>query len=133
MPHFTRSAAPHALRATAEGSGGQRCRPTKAARGTCPAVLEGAPPRSHAAELASEALDHVDALYGFALRLSHDRHLAEDLVQETFARGLAGSHGFVPGTQLKAWLFRILRNAFLDLRRREARSPLRAVSEVPQD
>jgi RNA polymerase sigma-70 factor (ECF subfamily) len=83
--------------------------------------------------LAKQALAHLDALYGFAWRLSHDRHVAEDLVQETFARGLAGSQGFVPGTHLKAWLFRILRNAFLDLRRREGRSPLRAVSEVPRD
>jgi len=90
-------------------------------------------PRSDPGQLAKEALAHLDALYGFAWRLSHDRHVAEDLVQETFARGLAGSQGFVPGTHLKAWLFRILRNVFLDLRRREGRSPLQAVSEVPHD
>ena len=97
-----------------------------------PLVFEPGP-RPDAGQLAKQALAHLDALYGFAWRLSHDRHVAEDLVQETFARGLAGSQGFVPGTQLKAWLFRILRNVFLDLRRREGRSPLRAVSEVPQD
>lgn len=82
--------------------------------------------------LAKQALAHLDALYAFAWRLSRDRHVAEDLVQETFARGLAASQSFVPGTHLKAWLFRILRNAFLDQRRREGRSPLRAVSEVPE-
>jgi RNA polymerase sigma-70 factor (ECF subfamily) len=90
-------------------------------------------PRSDAGQLANQALAHLDALYGFAWRLSHDRHIAEDLVQETFARGLAGSQSFEPGTQLKAWLFRILRNVFLDLRRREGRSPLRAEREGPQD
>jgi RNA polymerase sigma-70 factor (ECF subfamily) len=89
-------------------------------------------PRPDDRPLAKQALEHLDALYAFAWRLSRDRHVAEDLVQETFARGLAGSQSFVPGTHLKAWLFRILRNAFLDQRRREGRSPLRAVSEVPE-
>jgi RNA polymerase sigma-70 factor (ECF subfamily) len=83
--------------------------------------------------LAKQALAHLDALYAFALRLSRDGNVAEDLVQETFARCLSAGHGFVPGTHLKAWLFRILRNVFLDQRRREGRSPLRAVSEVPED
>jgi len=97
-----------------------------------PLVFERGP-KPDTGQLAKQALAHVDALYGFAWRLSRDRHFAEDLVQETFARGLAGSQSFVPGTQLKAWLFRILRNLFLDLRRREGRSPLRPVHEVPPD
>jgi RNA polymerase sigma-70 factor (ECF subfamily) len=76
-------------------------------------------------DMAREALAHIDALYGYAHYLARDAQRAEDLVQETFARCIAGAHGFAPGTALKAWLFRILRNAFLDQRRREANSPVR--------
>jgi RNA polymerase sigma-70 factor (ECF subfamily) len=78
---------------------------------------------------ATEALAHVDALYAFAWRLAGSRATAEDLVQETFARGWAAAERFEPGSNLKAWLFRILRNTFLDLRRREKRQ-LRALNEL---
>lgn len=130
MPHFSRFS-PRPARVSRHPVGTQGA--FGAASGPCyqPVVPE-AGPKSDAGQLAKQALAHLDALYGFALRLSHDRHVAEDLVQETYARGLAGSDGFAPGTQLKAWLFRILRNVFLDLRRREGRSPLRAVGEAPQ-
>ena len=76
---------------------------------------------SRASLLAVQALAHADALYAFAWRLARDPVQADDLVQETFARCLSHAGNFEEGTNLKAWLFRILRNLFLDLRRRDAR------------
>jgi RNA polymerase sigma-70 factor (ECF subfamily) len=72
---------------------------------------------------ASEALAHADGLYNFARWLCGDATEAEDLVQETYVRALASAHQFQPGTRLRAWLFRVLRNAFLDRRRRAMPEP----------
>jgi RNA polymerase sigma-70 factor (ECF subfamily) len=82
-------------------------------------------PELDAGRLVAEAFEHVDALYAFAWRLAYDAQMADDLVQETFTRCLATGRGLPPGSNLKAWLFRVLRNAFIDQRRREARSPIR--------
>lgn len=82
--------------------------------------------------MAAEALAHVDALYAFAWRLAHDPNAAEDLVQETFARCLSAGQHFSPGSNLKAWLFRILRNIFIDQKRRDGRSPIYQVAELPE-
>ncbi len=78
---------------------------------------------------ASDALAHLDALFRVARRLTGRTADAEDLVQETYARALRGAGGFAPGTNLKAWLFRVLRNAFLDTRRKEGRSPVDAAAD----
>jgi RNA polymerase sigma-70 factor, ECF subfamily len=88
--------------------------------------MEGMGPAVTREALAQEALEHVHALYAYATYLSRDKQRAEDLVQETFVRCMAGAHSFAPGTALKAWLFRILRNIFIDQRRREANNPVRA-------
>ncbi len=81
----------------------------------------------------SEALDHADALYNLARYLTGKRADAEDLVQETYARALKGWHLFAAGTDLRAWLFRILRNTWLDRRRHERRSPEEASLEDPPE
>lgn len=72
---------------------------------------------------ASDPLAYLDALYRVARRLTRRPADAEDLVQETYARAFRGAGGFTPGTNLRAWLFRVLRNAFIDARRREGRGP----------
>jgi RNA polymerase sigma-70 factor, ECF subfamily len=70
-------------------------------------------PRKAFADL---ALPLFDSLYNFACWLARDRAEAEDLVQETFAKALGGFSSFEPGTNFRAWIFRILRNTFLNSR-----------------
>ena len=84
------------------------------------------PPRSSDA-LPRAALEYVDGLYRLAVRLTSDRAAAEDLVQETFSRALAGAATFAVGSNLRAWLFRILRNTQIDAQRRARVTPIQAV------
>lgn len=69
-----------------------------------------------------------ERLYNFACWLTQDRHEAEDLVQETYAKALKGFGSFQPGTNFRAWIYRILRNAFLT-----SRTGLKATATVPLD
>ncbi len=76
-------------------------------------------------DFTQQALQHLDALYNFAVYLTRNPPEADDLVQETYLRALRFSHRFEPGTHLRAWLFQILRNTFLTFYRlREREVPI---------
>jgi len=70
-----------------------------------------------------EVLGLADQVYRVARRLVSTREEAEDLVQETYARAFRSWRSYTPGTNLRAWLFRILTNLNIDRGRREQRSP----------
>ena len=78
---------------------------------------------STAWDLGSGELPWADALFGTALRLTRNRQDAEDLLQETYLRAFAGYDGFREGTNLKAWLFRILKNGFINRYRSRKAGP----------
>lgn len=68
-----------------------------------------------------EAMPHLRALYGAAMRLTRSPGDAEDLVQETFLKAYKAFEQFEPGTNCKAWLFRILTNTFINKYRRRVK------------
>ena len=72
----------------------------------------------------ADALSHLDSLYGTALRLLRNEADAQDLVQDTYVKAFRSAKQFTPGTNLKAWLFTILHNTFLNRRRDEGRDPV---------
>lgn len=90
-------------------------------RGGRPWATKGA---AGSAAFEDEALSYLDALYGTALRLAGRPEDAEDLVQETYLKAFRSRAQFEPGTNLKAWLFTILHNTFLNTRRKAGREPI---------
>ncbi|WP_185975789.1 sigma-70 family RNA polymerase sigma factor [Tessaracoccus rhinocerotis] len=71
----------------------------------------------------TEALSHIDRLYSAALRMTRNPADAEDVVQETYAKAFQAYKTFTPGTNLKAWLYRILTNTYINQYRKAKRSP----------
>jgi RNA polymerase sigma-70 factor, ECF subfamily len=80
-----------------------------------------------------DALPFVDQLYAAALRMTRNPADAEDLVQETFLKAFAAFHQFEEGTNLKAWLYRILTNTYINSYRRRQRQPIQAPTEEISD
>ena len=85
------------------------------------------------ARFEAEALPFVDQLYPAALRMTRNPNDAEDLVQETFVKAFASFHQYRPGTNLKAWLYRILTNTFINNYRKNQRRPLESSDEGVED
>jgi RNA polymerase sigma-70 factor, ECF subfamily len=81
----------------------------------------------------SEALPLLSGMYGAAFRLTRNAADAEDLVQETFLRAYRGFHQFQEGTNLKAWLYRILTNTFINSYRKKQRQPQTISDEEIED
>ncbi len=75
-----------------------------------------------------EAMPLLDQLYSAALRTTRNPTDAEDLVQETFAKAYAAFHQYRPGTNLKAWMYRILTNTYINTYRKKQRQPLESDS-----
>lgn len=80
-----------------------------------------------------DALPFLDQLYAAAMRMTRNPADAEDLVQETFVKAFAAFHQFTEGTNLKAWLYRILTNTFINIYRKKQRQPLESNSESVED
>jgi len=86
-----------------------------------------------AARFERDALPFLDQLYAAAMRMTRNPADAEDLVQETFAKAFGSFHQFRPGTNLKAWLYRILTNTFINNYRKKQRQPQQSMSEDVED
>jgi RNA polymerase sigma-70 factor (ECF subfamily) len=85
------------------------------------------------ARFEAEALPFIDQLYAAALRMTRNPADAEDVVQETFAKAYASFHQFTPGTNLKAWLYRILTNTYINSYRKKQRQPQLSDGENIED
>ena len=96
-------------------------------------VVEVLDDAEQAAAFEEEALSHLDKLYAAALRMTRNPADAEDVVQETYAKAFGSRHTFTPGTNLRAWLYRILTNTYINLYRKAQRSPQTSGDEDVSD
>ncbi|MDT0167590.1 sigma-70 family RNA polymerase sigma factor [Pseudarthrobacter sp. BRE9] len=80
-----------------------------------------------------DAMQYVDQLYSAAMRMARNPSDAEDLVQEAYTKAFSAFHQYKPGTNLKAWLYRILTNTYINLYRKRQREPLQSNSDSIED
>lgn len=91
------------------------------------------PENDAAFDFEAEALTHLDSLYGGALRMTRNPQDAEDLVQETFLKAFRSRDRFTPGTNLRAWLYRIMTNTYISTYRQKQRRPQESWTDEVQD
>ncbi|MBX3091801.1 MAG: sigma-70 family RNA polymerase sigma factor, partial [Cryobacterium sp.] len=92
------------------------------------------PPEVDLSDLFEEqALPFMDQLYAAAMRMTRNPADASDLVQETFVKAFAAFAKFEQGTNLKAWLYRILTNTFINLYRKNQRNPYQGTIDELED
>lgn len=77
-----------------------------------------------------DAFQYTNQLYAAALRYTKNSHDAQDLVQDTYAKAFTAFHQYTPGTNLKAWLYRILTTTFINSYRKDQRRPQIAAGEL---
>src|SRR5262245_66377152 len=80
----------------------------------------------------AEVIPQLDSLYRLALRLTTDPSRAEDLVQDTVLKAFRSWQRFQPGTNIRSWLFTILRNTFINDYRRRQREPIPRHLQTPE-
>lgn len=81
----------------------------------------------------NEFMPHIDSMYNFAYRLTFDEDDAKDLVQDTYLKAYRFIDSFKEGTNARAWLYRILKNSFINGYRKKSKQPLRVdYQEVEQ-
>ncbi len=80
-----------------------------------------------------QVMPEVDRLYGAAMRYTHDPTEAQDVVQETVAKAYQSFHQFQQGTNLRAWLYRILHTTYISMYRKKQRRPQEALQESIDD
>ena len=106
--------------------------PTDSAAGAddTPVDVETETPAQRQARFEADALPFLDQLYSAGLRMTRSPQDAEDLVQETYAKAFTAFHQFKPGTNLKAWLYRILTNTYINSYRKKQRQPQQVSDEI---
>lgn len=87
-------------------------------------TIAGMPEQDLKNRFTEEAMPLLDQLYGGALRMTRNPQDAEDLVQETYLKAYKAFDRFTPGTNLKAWLYRIMTNTYINTYRKKQRRPL---------
>ncbi len=108
--------------------------PLEAAEESAPAAAaDTETPEERSARFERDAMQYVDQLYSAAMRMARNPSDAEDLVQEAYTKAFSAFHQYKPGTNLKAWLYRILTNTYINLYRKRQREPLQSNADQVED